>query len=206
MPFDADQATAYVSERLSPERIKHVLGVRETVLDYARVHGLSAEDAEAAALLHDCAKWMPIDRQIAVCEAHGIELSEDDLAQPSVLHAFAGAELARETFGASPEVCRAIRAHTTGWVPMDPLDMALYVADYTEPNRTHDGLEPIRQEARRNLVRATLRTMDGKLRVLLDRGTPIHPRTVSARNALIRLAANQRSQINAARDAAVAGD
>jgi len=174
-----------LATNLTPKRLKHVIGVRDTAVEIALRHGLDVGEAELAALLHDIAKGMSLEEQRAFCEQRRIPLTSDDSNQPSVLHAYVGAELARERYGASSAVCSAIRAHTTGWVPMSPLDMALYVADFCEPSRPYPEAAEVRRMALEDLTAATLATMTHKLRVLLERGAPIHPRTVVARNALL---------------------
>jgi predicted HD superfamily hydrolase involved in NAD metabolism len=171
--------------RLSDARRKHILGVRDTVIEYAEAHGLSVSRAEAAALLHDCAKGMSLAGQFAYCERFGVSLTDDDRQQPAVLHALVAGDIAAREYGMDAEVCQAIRAHTTGWKPMSLLDMALYVADFSEPSRPYPEAAKARQMAHKDLVQASIFTMTYKLRVLLERGGLIHPRTVDARNALL---------------------
>jgi predicted HD superfamily hydrolase involved in NAD metabolism len=170
---------------LSPKRLKHVLGVRDTVVEIALRHSLDAREAELAALLHDAAKGMTVEELLALCERYGVPLTDDDRNQPSVLHAYVGAELARERYGAPESVCSAIRAHTTGWSPMSPLDMALYIADFSEPSRPYPEAAEVRRMAQDDLEGATVATMTHKLLRLLEHGALIHPRTVVARNALL---------------------
>lgn len=184
-PRNPDAVVAELSANLSEKRLKHILGVRDTMAELALRHHLDPEEAEWAALLHDLAKGMSVEEQLAFCERHGIPLTEEDRLQPSVLHAYVGAELARERYGASETVCSAIRAHTTGWIPMSSLDMALYVADFCEPSRPFPEAAEVRRIAQENLKKATIATMTYKLLHLLERGSPIHPRTVLARNALL---------------------
>lgn len=184
-PKNPDAIVSELSANLSEKRLKHILGVRDTLAELALRHHLDLKEAELAALLHDLAKGMSFEEQLAFCERYGIPLTEDDRRQPGVLHAYVGAELARERYGASEAVCSAIRAHTTGWVPMSSLDMALYVADFCEPSRPFPEAAEVRRMAQENLKKATIATMSYKLLHLLERGSLIHPRTVIARNVLL---------------------
>ena len=176
---------AYLRAHLSPERLEHVLGVREVALLYAARHGVDSGAAEYAALLHDSAKWMSVEDQFTACARFGIPLSEDDHRQPAVLHAYLGAAIAKTRFGMAEPICQAIRAHTTGWNPMGPLDLVVYVADYSEPGRSYPQAKEVRLLAEEDLVRAAFTTMTYKLQSLLERGRFIHPRTVDTRNALL---------------------
>ncbi|MDA1192413.1 MAG: bis(5'-nucleosyl)-tetraphosphatase (symmetrical) YqeK [Candidatus Poribacteria bacterium] len=185
MTTSSSDILAYLEKRLSSSRLKHVLGVRDTARMLAERHGEDADRVELAALLHDCAKWMSVKEQFAACEKYDVQLSDDDRLQPSVLHSYVGAEMARKKFGADDVICQAIRAHTTGWSPMSRFDMTLFVADFCEPGRPYDAAVEVREVATDSLERATLLTMTRKLNVLLQRGKLIHRRTVEARNTLL---------------------
>ena len=176
---------SYLDGRLSPKRLRHTEGVRETALLYSKAHGLDLNVTERAALLHDVAKSMSTAELLDACRRYDIPLMRDDLQLPGVLHACVGALMAERDFGLDAVGCCAIRAHTTGWEPMGPLDMVLYVADYTEPGRAVPEAAELRELASVDLAAATVRAMTLRLIHLLDRGVRIHPRTVEARNALL---------------------
>lgn len=176
----------YLESRLTPNRLRHVEGVVKTSLELARRHGLNLEHAEQAALLHDSQKWRAKEDQLAACERWGVHLDANDRAHPPVWHAFAGAAFARKRFGACEEVCQAARRHTTGWTDMSALDMALYAADFCEPGRLYPQAVEVYRESMRDLERGVLLAMRYRLQFLLERGASIHPRTVEARNQLLR--------------------
>lgn len=180
-----DAILADLNESLTPTRLKHVLGVRDLAIEIAHRCDLDAGEAELAALLHDIAKPMTTERQLRFCDERDVPITDFDREQPSALHAYVAAEMARERYGAPPSVCAAIRAHTTGWNPMSRLDMAIYVSDFGEPSRPYPEAAEVRRTALDDLEGAALATMTFKLRRLLDRGALIHPRTVIARNALL---------------------
>ena len=61
-------------------------------------------------------------------------------ANPIVLHARLGAELARDWFGVTDEaILSAIRKHTVAAATMSPLDEIVYLADGLEPGRDYAG-------------------------------------------------------------------
>jgi len=71
-----------------------------------------------------------------------------DLAQtpaPLVLHAPAGAVIAKQHYGVSdPAILRAIAWHTTGAPGMGHLAMIIFLADYCEPGRHFRGVGRVR--------------------------------------------------------------
>src|SRR5690625_2286382 len=56
-----DEAIAYVKPHLTKARFDHTLCVAETAVELAEVFKVSAHQAELAAILHDCAKYRPLE-------------------------------------------------------------------------------------------------------------------------------------------------
>ena len=181
----------YLDRRLSAERLKHVLGVRDTAVEIALRNGADPKKAELAALLHDALKWMPNEQLLEICGRGSAPLGEEDLRHPAVWHAFAAAAFAEKRFRAPPDVCQAVQRHTAGAVDMTPLDMTLYTADFCEPGRPYKQAKRVRKAALRDLPQAALATMTFRLQFLLQKGASIHPRTVLARNALMERLQNE---------------
>ena len=70
------------------------------------------------------------------CAQRGLPIDAFEEANPVVLHARVGAELARERFECADEgVLSAIRKHTLGDPSMSRLDAIVYLADGLEPGR-----------------------------------------------------------------------
>ena len=69
-----------VQEKLRDEfkgnRFIHTLGVQYTSTCLAMRYGLDLNKAEIAGLLHDCAKQLPESEMIAICEDHGVAISD----------------------------------------------------------------------------------------------------------------------------------
>ena len=79
----------------------------------------------------------------------------------------------------------AVAHHTTGAEQMSTLEKIIFLADYIEVNRDFDGVDDLRQAARRDLDEAVLLGYDSTIRHLLDQGKPIFVGTVANRNAQI---------------------
>ncbi len=130
-----------VRERIGqPHRYAHILRVARTAERLARAHGLDPQPARIAGMLHDLARLYSGERLLRECAGRGLAIDAFERANPVVLHARLGAELAREDFGVTDEaILSAIRKHTVAAVVMGPLDEVVYLADGLEPGRDFAG-------------------------------------------------------------------
>lgn len=143
-----DAFLARITPRLSASRLRHVLGVADHIAAFAPACGLSAEDAVTAALLHDACRAYDNETMLARAQEFGLPISAAQRAKPNLLHGPVAAEEARRELGIDhPGIYEAIYWHTTGRPGMGRLAQALYVADFSEPNRKY----PEAAEARRIL-------------------------------------------------------
>ncbi|WP_410767878.1 bis(5'-nucleosyl)-tetraphosphatase (symmetrical) YqeK [Fontibacillus sp. BL9] len=186
MEYTRDQLIGIVSGQMPAKRWKHVEGVMETAVILANRFGGDPIKADLAALLHDLAKFWPIERQEAVIRDNGLnpELLEHD---KQLLHAEVGAFISQRDYGiADQEVLDAIRYHTSGRVGMTKLDKIVCLADYMEPGREFPGVERIRELAEHSLEDALIAGFDSTISFLLEKRKAIFPLTVLARNDLIK--------------------
>ena len=68
---------------------------------------------------------------------------------------------------------------------MSLLTKIIYIADYIEPNRTFEGVEPLRQTAYIDLDNAILEGLDFTINQLVSEKKMLHPETFNARNDII---------------------
>ncbi len=138
---------------MSAKRYEHTLGVYrecEYLADKCSVSPKERDDLLTAALLHDIAKQLPIDKQKNVCMRHGTDIRG---ATEATLHQLSGAEYARELLGAdivNDAVYSAVSKHTTGGSVMSLTDKLLFIADYTEAGRTHEMCRKMREYLHEN--------------------------------------------------------
>lgn len=171
---------------IKPSRYRHTLGVAETAVRLAGRYGIDPQRARLAAMLHDCAKSMPdADMEALICEA-GVDADQNELALKPVIHAPAGAVLARREFGVKdPQIVSAIRNHTLGGPGMTDLDRLIYIADFIEPNRKpFDGLEEVRRLAETDLHAALKRCAQLTTEYAISQGGKTHIRTEQMLNEL----------------------
>ncbi len=171
-----------VREMLTDKRYEHTLGVEYTACCLAYRYGADPEKARIAAILHDCAKYVPHHRMILECEEAGCPVSDSERKNPALLHAKLGAIYAEKLFGIQdPEILSAILWHTTGKPDMSLLEKIIYIADYMEPNRDKSPILPeVRAEAFRNLDLCLYRIMDGMMAYLAGGLDPVDPMTKNA--------------------------
>ena len=88
-----------LKKELDENRYHHTLGVMYTSASMAMRYDVDVQKALYAGLLHDCAKCIPSDKKIRLCEKYGLPVSSVEKENPSLLHARLGAYLAHEKYG-----------------------------------------------------------------------------------------------------------
>lgn len=166
---------------LNPHRFSHTLAVAYTARRLARIHDLDTTKAEAAGLLHDCAKCMPLKEMQQIAQTHSLTNDPDVLSSGALLHSLTGAWVARNVYGmADPDVLEAVSYHNTGRVGMSLLHMCVYLADSIEPTRqNYPGLDQIRMLADLSLPRAMLVSLQRTADYVRSRGKYLHPSTLN---------------------------
>ena len=165
---------------LNPNRVKHVLGCRDTAADLAKVWGANVEDAARAGLLHDITKALDGPLQLTLCGEYGKVLDEFSENNPKTLHALTGSLVAQRIFGENEAVVNAIESHTTGKPAMNTLEKIIYVADYMEPNRDFPGVEELRRLAYTDLDGALQLGLEMTLAMLREQKRQISPASSQA--------------------------
>lgn len=191
--IDLQRAKDWVRGRVRRDRFEHSVRVAATARDLATRWSVDPERAALAGFLHDGARDVPVGRLLEMAAEFGIEPSPVERVAPVMLHAPIGAELVRRELGlADTELLDAIRFHTTGRAAMTPLDMVLFLADYTEPGRKFPGVEGVRTLMESDFDGAVRRALDQTITYLIQRGWLIHPAMVEARNDLYRKVLRQK--------------
>ena len=195
MQLDLDLYKLILKKELSQERYLHSIGVMETAINLARKHGVSEYKAAIAGLLHDCAKDIPEEEQLKLALEFGILLDEITCFERVLLHGPVGAKLAEIKFGIKDkEILKAIEIHTTGDENMTLLDKIIYIADYIEPGRDFPGVEDIRDKTYEDLDEGVLMGLNSTIVYVLKKNSLLHPRTIDARNMLLKNRRNKRGE------------
>ncbi len=165
---------------LTVKRFAHTLGVAYSARSLARNHGVDIRQAETAALLHDCAKCLPLKEMQRIARENRLTEDPDILASGALLHAPVGAWMAEHVYGVTdPEILRAIEVHTTGTAGMTKLDMVVFLADKVEPGReSFPLLSRMRMMAPLSLERAMMLSLEGTASHVQSGGKKLHPKSV----------------------------
>lgn len=132
--------------RLTPEELIHSIEVANTAAMMASVYALDVDQAFLAGLLHDWDKCTDRDELLAKATRYGVPVVPAAMATPKLLHAYTGSVELRGRFpDLSEDLLQAIRCHTIGEPGMGDLAQLVYVADLIEPNRTHGGVDSLRE-------------------------------------------------------------
>ena len=164
-----------VVDLLNPNRVRHVLGCRDTAVALAEKWGADPVDAGRAGLLHDITKALDGPLQLTLCGAYGKMLDDFSKKYPKTLHALTGSLVAERIFGENEEVVSAIESHTTGKANMNLLETIIYVADYMEPNRDFPGVEELRALAFSDIRGALKLGLEMTMEHLKDQGCEMSP-------------------------------
>ena len=182
--LDLPQLRACSYSMVRAKRIPHIRGTEEEAVRLAARWGVDETPARRAAILHDCTKYLELNEQVAICRRFGVELDELEQRAVKLLHSKTGACIAKHIFGETEQVYQAIFWHTTGKPDMSMLEKVIYLADYIEPTRDFDGVEPLRRLAYEDIDKALLMGMEMTIEEMKQRGSPIHRNTQGARDWL----------------------
>ena len=186
MEYSRDDLIRVVSSQMPEMRWKHTQGVMDTAVKLAEQYGADPVKADIAAILHDVAKYWPVEKLRTILTDN--QLSDDLLLYNKQLwHAEVGAYVASHDYGIDDiEVLDAIRYHTSGRIGMTLLDKVVCLADYIEPGRDFPGVNNIRELANHSLEGSLVAGLDSTIHFLMSRTQIIYPLTVLARNDLIK--------------------
>ena len=190
--------SASVRARLSEKRFAHTKGVEEEIRRMGEIYlPDKIPELRAAALLHDVAKELSVEEQIAICRDGGDRELETAKQSPAILHGHAAAYLIPKTDPKYnlPEIISSIYKHTTGAEQMSTFDKLLFLSDFIEPNRPWTSCRDAREkfwgsmpedpDARlRHLDLTVLAVLTFTLDYLRARGTTPDPTTERAAAAL----------------------
>jgi len=163
---------------LSEKRFRHTLGVVEWTRELAVRHGVDEEKAQIAGYLHDLKKEVPLKQQLEMAREWRLLNYPEDEEAPYVLHGPLAAYWLEHEYGfTDSEILAAIAHHTLGAPGMGRLELLIYSADLTEPNRVFPKVDKLRQSLYDNLEIGTLLCVEHTLEYLKMSKQTIHPLT-----------------------------
>lgn len=177
---DIQKIKKELAKELDSKRYEHTLGVAYTAACLAMRYDCDMNKAYIAGLLHDCAKCMSHEERLNYCKKHNLEVTDVEKKNPSLLHAKVGSEMCRKKYDIKdPEICRAVRYHTTGCPDMTLLEKIVFIADYLEPGRDDaEDLPIVRKQVFCDLDQALRTILKDTLLYLKDSNKEVDPMTI----------------------------
>ncbi len=149
-----------------PRRLKHVLGVRDTALEFGKKYNLDLDILETAALLHDITKYYSLKQNKEIIDKYFEETTRIyKYYNEKILHAFSAYVLAKEKYNIkSGEILNSILNHTIGRPNMSMYEKVIFISDYIEPNRTYESCVKVREIAMNNIDEAVFTAIDDSIK------------------------------------------
>ncbi len=176
-----EQYKDILQNRLTEKRYIHSLNVADSAKELALIYGCDPEKAYTVGLVHDCCKDEPAGLQLSYILENKVELTEYEINAAKLYHAISGRIFAEKEFGITDEdMLNAIRYHTTGRKGMSLLEKVVFIADFISAERDYNGVDIMREKAKRSLDEAIVEGLGFTIKDLITRNLVIHPDTVLA--------------------------
>ena len=158
-----------IPEMLTPKRLKHTLGVRDTAVSLAKHYNQDTEKAEIASMCHDIFRGKSIEELNDLVKHYGLDdiyLNNSNLAHGKLAACFMNEEMGIEDC----QVLDCVSYHTTGRADMTMLEKIVFVADAMEPGRDYPRVEDIRKYAFEDIDMACYLSLKGTVEHLMEAG------------------------------------
>ena len=172
-----------------PNRLKHVLGVRDTAVQLGELHNAECKKLETAALLHDITKYYPKEKNIELITTH-FPNSEEIIKEfnEHILHAFSAYIVAKEVYNITDkDILNSIMNHTIGKADMNIYEKIIFISDYIEPNRTYDSCIKVRNMAFENIDLAVYTAINDSIIFYENNGGQVPNSAYKARQFYLNL-------------------
>ena len=168
--------------------LAHIDRVVAEAMLLSEAHGVDPGRVALAAQGHDIARATPPTDLLALARDFGVEFGEIERAEPILLHGPVGAELLAREYGVVDDAAiAAARYHTTSFAHLGEIERIVFLADKLEPNKLREdaALGRARELALHDLDAGMLAVLDWLAARAIERGWPLHPWLVTARNELV---------------------
>jgi predicted HD superfamily hydrolase involved in NAD metabolism len=172
---------------LGKERYQHTRYVLKSAVKLAEKLNLNQDKVKIAALLHDIAKSKTDKELKLLLKDSQWNVDELEAAITPILHAPAGAVIAKNEFGIEDqEILEAIRFHTLGHPKMGKIAQVIYAADFISEDRQFPILNTIRKEIERDFELGLYLITNNIIKYQLEQDNFIHPYSNDLRNKLLK--------------------
>ena len=188
--------TEVLKERLTERRFIHSLNVAKSAKELASIYGYDEAKAYTSGLVHDCCKDTPAGLQLSYMLENKMPLTDMEISTAKLYHAMCGSMFIQKEFGIDDEeIINAVRYHTTGRKNMSLLEKIVFIADFISEERDYNGVDIMREKARRSLDEAIVEGLSFTIKDLIDAGRVVHTDTLDAYNdAIINVEKSRRER------------
>lgn len=166
----------HLRKQLTYQRFFHSVNVCNMAAEMADAYGINKSKTYLAGILHDCAKCIPYEKMLKMCEDLDVELDEYEIKTPALIHAKLGEKVAIAHYGIyDKDILEAIKYHTLGHPNMSNIAKIVYVADMLEPSRYFDGIDELREIAKTDLDLAVYKCTQKTIDFNVAKDRPVHP-------------------------------
>lgn len=173
--YFSDLACA-MKKTMSKKRFSHIANTALLSMRLAKSHGIDIRKAVTSALLHDCAKELPFEKQVSLSlKLFPVSLVKkiSDMA-PLALHQFSSAAMAKSKFGiCDRQILKAIAWHSTGENKPSKLGKLLFVCDFASYDRRHNSADKVRKIAFSSIDKAYVEVLKLKEKYIIEKGGKI---------------------------------
>jgi predicted HD superfamily hydrolase involved in NAD metabolism len=193
-----DRYISFLRGLLTPQRLQHSIGVMQVMAELAEIYSLDRVQAITAGLLHDAAKDLSVEQQLALSEEAGLDLTQPCDRHPVYLHAQTGAYLVSKELGITDgTILGAIATHSYAANGHDfdaPLSQCLRSADILAPLHEWKGLRKLTSMVYAGqMAAATLLQCGWLIEYFQVQGIPVHSDLTQKYNTLSTSLAVERS-------------
>lgn len=183
--YSIDEIKEKLKNCLNEERYLHSIGTMEMAVKLAEEYNCDLKKAQAAGLLHDCAKCLKKEE----LEKYKDTFEDCEKLSTKTWHAPVGAILAQKEYGVTDnQILSSIRWHTIGKKDMSDFEKIIFIADKIETRtRETEYREPITKmlEQTHNLDCAMFESFKLTIKSLVERKLPICYQTIDVYNYLL---------------------
>ncbi|MBO3443260.1 bis(5'-nucleosyl)-tetraphosphatase (symmetrical) YqeK [Clostridium sp. CCUG 7971] len=177
-----------LKEMLPEKRFNHSLNVATCAAKLSEIYNYDKEKAYLAGIAHDCAKYLNKEEVKYYVNKYNINLDSLEKDNLALSHSVIGSYIAKYELNIeNDDIINAIKYHTTGKENMDMLEKIIYIADLIEEGRDFPGVDKLRELTYSGkLNEALIVSFNNTIKFVIDNNQMIHPRTIDARNYLIK--------------------
>lgn len=164
----------------------HTRNVANNALKLAQIFNADKYGSFISGCLHDISRIIPNEKMVGVCNELGIEVLNEELTFPSLLHPRLSKQMAQDIFNIKDfNILSAIECHTTLKANPGVIDMILFVADKMSWDKGYS--EPFINEVTAGLDKSLEMGSYAYLKYMFERDKSVkvfHPMAIEAYNEL----------------------